>query len=541
MKRVIAAATIIFIFVSFVSVPQHTNLASFFVYYLNLVHFLVYNGVISILGVIFLFALVLLTGKSKSDVGRYQKWLQSLFRLIQILLLGSLIAYVLLFLIALFELNMLAALININPEIAGIESNRNTIAKSLEINGFAPKVFVAGSDSQKKLIDIALASTGYDNFYSQFILPSIPGIFVLPTNFTDSGIILIDNALIIEKLDTNDLETISPIVGYLLVSNFFSNRNIRFYPNIEVLTKQNYLKYRTDDFKQKIAALGTQISRIDSIISSMSAQIKDDKLEAENQNEQTQADSLYKRCLSVGYYRAGIFTRFYADSYCQNLKAKLNSEIKPPTNISTDWNRQLQRDEDLLVEYQYYSDMFKTQKKALLVSAGNIPRELGSFKPVKTIKLEYYSSSSFSTTDYLEVLTHEYLHYASFAKENSLQDGLFEEGLTEYFARRIIKENLGVDTNLGYPVYVKIITEMTKLIPESEFADIYFAKNEAQLEQTLDRVYGENFYENNQIIFETLQYASKPDQILTLANKIMKQIGGKTLSEKDLTSTPSRP
>jgi len=89
---------------------------------------------------------------------------------------------------------------------------------------------------------------------------------------------------------------------------------------------------------------------------------------------------------------------------------------------------------------------------------------------------------------------------------------------------------------LGYPVFVKIIAEMTKLIPESELADIYFTKDQATLEKTLDRVYGDGFYRNNKILFTSFQYASSQQQLLKLGNDVMKQIGGPTLVEKDLYS-----
>jgi hypothetical protein len=74
------------------------------------------------------------------------------------------------------------------------------------------------------------------------------------------------------------------------------------------------------------------------------------------------------------------------------------------------------------------------------------------------------------------------------------------------------------------------------MIPESELAEIYFTKDEVALQKALDRVYGDGFYENNQVIFETLQYTSSPKQALKLANDIMKRIGGEPLTEKDLKS-----
>jgi hypothetical protein len=50
-------------------------------------------------------------------------------------------------------------------------------------------------------------------------------------------------------------------------------------------------------------------------------------------------------------------------------------------------------------------------------------------------------------------------------------------------------------------------------------------------------VYGDGFYKNNYISFETLQYVSDPKEVLKVANGIMKKIGGAPLTEEDLYST----
>src|SRR6185436_6800522 len=117
--------------------------------------------------------------------------------------------------------------------------------------------------------------------------------------------------------------------------------------------------------------------------------------------------------------------------------------------------------------------------------------------------------------DFLESLVHEYLHYASYiSDERKFQSNFFEEGLTEYFARQIVKDDLHVDTHLGYPAQVAIITKMTEMITASEFAEIYFSKDEESLMRALNRVYGDNFYQNNFILFESLQYSSDRKQVL---------------------------
>jgi hypothetical protein len=215
----------------------------------------------------------------------------------------------------------------------------------------------------------------------------------------------------------------------------------------------------------------------------------------------------------------------------------INNENK---NI-TDWTKNLQSNEDLLTEYNYYLDFFKAQRKLVLTFKENLPHELGVFEPKDSIRIALNTTNSHAIADYFATLTHEYLHYASYVTDDKkLATSFFEEGLTEYFARQTIQNDLNISTNLGYPVFVKIINQMTNLIPESEFAEIYFTKDEDALESALNRVYGDNFYQDNLVLFESLQYTSDSQQVLSLANIIMKKIGGAPLKESDLLSSQSK-
>ena len=78
-----------------------------------------------------------------------------------------------------------------------------------------------------------------------------------------------------------------------------------------------------------------------------------------------------------------------------------------------------------------------------------------------------------------------------------------------------------------------------EVIPEAELSDIYFSKDQEGLERTLNRVYGDTFYEDTRFLFASLQYASNEKEVLELANAIMKKINGKSLTEEDLESTKS--
>jgi hypothetical protein len=226
-------------------------------------------------------------------------------------------------------------------------------------------------------------------------------------------------------------------------------------------------------------------------------------------------------------------------TYCQNLVADMENVLEKASSDLDSWNKRLQDSQSQLATAELYVNFFKTQVKLGDLLKGNIPYELGAFDAPDTIKVLVNSKSPHAIADYFATVTHEYLHYASYFENKSFTASFFEEGLTEYFARSAIKNNLNTGTNLGYPVFTRIISEMTNMIPESELADIYFSKDETRLRSVLNRVYGDNFYNDNLITFETLQYTSDPTQILKLANTIMKNIGASPLRESDVISTSS--
>lgn len=394
---------------------------------------------------------------------------------------GFFLAFLCLFLIAGAQLNFSATIINLNPKMVGIEDNETLIFKKLQTLSGPPIIIASDKDQKEILRAIAASTTGRNTFYGSAILPAIPNGFIFSIEKLHDSLLLIDNTLIISKINPQDMQLLSPLIGYDFVKNYFPTRVIKSYPKIAIMTKTEYLAYRKDDAKKKIIKIDAQIKKLDSIVSSISASMKKDE---KNDTEENQ---------------------------------------------------------NLLADYSYYDVFFKKQKNVLLLQLEKIPHENGVFVSPDSIKLTLDTTNPHGIADYFATVTHEYLHYASYVSdEKRFDSSFFEEGLTEYFARRAIKDTLNISTNLGYPVQVKIIGAMTNLITETELADIYFDKDEDALEQALDRVYGDGFYQNNEVLFETLQYASDSQQTLEIANKIMQKIGGPAVTQQDLYSSYSK-
>jgi len=481
MVLIISLLTLLFLFSVFtVSPPTQQFQNPFFAYYAHEISFITTRAIFFIIIYLILTFLFFRYNFDKK-YSVIKIFIFSTIQTIFVAALGFFIAYVLLFFIAFVQLNMSATIINFSPKLLGVEDNENLVFKKLETTNLSPQILASDGDQKDVLRAIASATTGTTNFYGSVILPSIPNFFLFSTNALQANMLLIDNTVIITKMSPDEMQLISPLIGYRFVKNYFPTRAIKFYPKVAIMNRQEYDAYRKDDAKKKIVKIDGQIKKIDSIISSLSASMKN----------------------------------------------------SPKDNTVPNQN--------ILNEYKYYDDYFKKQEKVLLLQSEKISHENGVFQSPDVIKLTLDTTSPHGIADYFATVTHEYLHYASYqGAEKRFDSTFFEEGLTEYFARSAIKDALNTSTNLGYPVQVKIINQMTNLITPTEFADLYFQKDEAGLENALDRVYGDGFYQKNQVLFETLQYASDPGQTLGIANEIMKRIGGTPLTEDDLYSSYSK-
>lgn len=539
----LALVTISFVIISFISNASVVFENSFLGYIFTQLLFITNNITICIVG-FGLLCFVVWPKKYSHKIHFSRRIWVAFFRALEFLVLGFFLAYVALFIIAFVHLNILAIFLNISPHAVGVTADRNAVIKELKNDYFPPKIVTSDTDQYKELLVVASTTTGVDNLYGSEIISSIPRFFIIPTKKPKSSVLSVGNTIIITHMNEADLEAISPLIGHLFIEHYFWGRSIMSDPNISVLDERSYIQFRQKDSKKKAALITSDIQKVDDKISSLSADIQRDEegiVSAQNLIQQiySQENAQYSSCMSVGEFRDEVFYHIHSKGDCQKQISALVDGATQANDTADSWKKKLQNDTNQMQNYQYYKTFFQSQIKRVLDLSTNIPHELGIFEPPNSIKMVINSTSSQTIADYLETVTHEYLHYASYTPKKSFQDTFFEEGLTEYFARNIIRDELHTTTNLGYPIQVKIITEMTKVIPEVEFADIYFNKDEVRLEKTLDRVYGDGFYDHNKVLFETLQYSSDPKQTLKLANEIMKKIGGAPLKENDLYSSPS--
>ncbi|TXH05370.1 MAG: hypothetical protein E6R05_02235 [Candidatus Moraniibacteriota bacterium] len=380
------------------------------------------------------------------------------------------------------------------------------------------------------------AGSFYSNSLKSFVVRKfspVPGVV------SDARVYLVGNSLIIGEIEQKDLEKLAPVFGRILVSQYFGSRFIKDEPQLSVIGRQEYLKYREEQINKVIADIQSDLEQVQSIVSSIAEEISyDRKMIGENQAGISEAQALknseYNRCINAGFYSYigyySYWVSLYSNSECRNQASRWDSIISQYQGNVNSWRAELVSDQKQHAEFIELRDIVAARKTLVEASKDNTPQELGVFVPEKEIKIALDSLSLESSVDLFSVLTHEYLHYTSYVSEERVLPSFFEEGLTEYFSRRVIQKKFGVDTNIGYPLVTRIIQEIANKIPEDELAEIYFTKDVVRLESTLDAVYGKDFYGQSKVYMSMISYVP-PLEALKYANNLLVRMGGSEVTE----------
>lgn len=478
-----------------------------------------------------------------------------------------------------FFITFMYGIIDLN--LSGLESknkiivNKDLIYKKLKEFKKPPKIIDKNYQINTSIIyQVFDKDSKKGNFYKESIINTIPTSFIPTFKLPRDNLILFEDYLIIKEINKYIIENITPITVKLLAKDYFNSEYIKKdEPKYEAIEKQDYLKFREQEINKQVQKIDSNIALINQDINKCNQEIGNANnkinilnsavLEAKNKiilnesaiikNEDAKKNN-YQYCLNAGYSQNDNFFHLYSNEYCENLKSNYDSIINKYQQNIKDWN-------DLIIKYEtnlkkwheaieyYQSQIIKLKenisildnyKKVYAFKKNIIIYELGIFLPESNIKIIIDETTSKSLADYFAIAEHEFLHYASYISEEKQQKFLsfFEEALTEYFARKIIKKEFNISTNQGYPLFSKIIEEMTKKVNENNLQDIYFTKDQEKLENVLNQTYGQDFYQKNQSDFTALYYSTSENE-LKIANNIMTKIEGKQLIKNDFYSKPS--
>lgn len=544
MPPLFVLAVIYSLFVSFVGTLSGEIDNSLLSYYHIQIEFIRNNLSLFLMTMLLLTIVFLLFSKSQSKnlLGRCFRFLQ---RLLAVFIVGSFVSFLLLYVIAFMQLNTLSLFASVTPKILGVETDSERITDRLKRASHPPDI-VQGSEEENLLLAIATAQSGKNSFYGSRVVSNIPAFLIIPMKRTGAGVLMVGNTLIVARVNSTGFQDVSPVVSYLLIKDYFPGRDVKFHPQVMLLSRVEYQKNREADFRKKLDVFDEVQLNIDENIE----QLTDSIIESQQQLIETQErlaqmraekEREYTACVNEGYYEGGVYQRVNSREDCRERVLGRDDAIFEVNQEIEQLSNSLQQDQEKLEAYQFYARYYGSQKTLTHQESGYVSYEFASFEPPETIMIAINAQDDpHSLADYFALLVHEYLHYATFDENGDrLTSAFFVEGLTEYFARNIVRSGLGVDTNLGYPVNVKIIDQMRRRVAESDLAEVYFSNDQSGLEKLLDRVYGESFYKDNLLTLETLHYSSSKDQILELGNEVMGVIGGPHLSEEDLATTYS--
>jgi hypothetical protein len=456
-----------------------------------------------------------------------------------ILLISSYTAPLVVYLLLLIQINNFLNLAVMNPSKAGLIVGNGQIINALNKYNKLPKLNVI-----KPIVNV--------DFFTNLNKKEIPEnrlvweiINLIPQEFSFNknklpSMFLYNNELYLTELNRSEIEDISPLLTKLIIKGYINKRYIKDEPNISIIGRQEYLKYREEEINKDLLEIDEQIKYTDYIIQEAynNQQITEQNINlAKTSIEESisKRDYYYNYCLNAGYhsYITGRFYYYYSKEECDSKLVEWNNYIAQTENDLRSFQSNLVFYQEIINEYRNYKEDWLFVRELVESQKSHTSYELGVFIPERTIKIALDSISPDNIEQYLSTLAHEYFHYASYVSQERKLLPFFEEGLTEYFARKSIRKSLGVNINIGYPIITKIIVEMSKKVGEKELENIYFTKDNDRLEYILDKTYGNGFYDESEYYFIALYYIQSTES-LKYANNIMFKIGGQEITENSI-------
>jgi len=275
--------------------------------------------------------------------------------------------------------------------------------------------------------------------------------------YTQNSLLGVENKIFVSEIEPEQIEIISTELGEYLVQKIYPELHDNRISQLEFVSKASYLEIRNKKLDDYIEYLNGQLTLVNQYIAQGEAYLAEDR-------------------------------------YYQQLYGQYGDE---------GWGHLVNLD------IQYLSELNAIKENILNLIASTEQEknedasEWGVYLPPNEIYIISQNEFDYTSTEYIHILIHEYLHFKSDSADTTNSDfpEFFEEGLTEFFTLRAM-QNAG--TSIFYTDAVRIIKEMTKKISIDEFWSIYRTKDTSQLKEVLDSTYGEGFYDNNQENFNDI-------------------------------------
>lgn len=456
------------------------------------------------------------------------------------------------------ELMLIEYKISSNPQPNNLIWDNELISQKLNDTVIIPKIIIAEDNLNSQIASYIITSkNNRSEFFKKNVL--MPSLDIFSINFlipNKSSIVMFRDNLYIRNFDGDSFQNISPSLGKLLVRNEFGSISGKDAPFIKTLAKDEYKSFRIHQINSRIRDMETLIDKLNYAIGlinkeMLSAKSNINYYKSLANSSYSQGESAFLRCSIAetcsstyvpgycGYFycTSGYFIRnctpMFSYSYCSSLRDSYYATGDQYIDTSNYWVGQYNDLVALFNEANEYKDKAVASKAIAEASKENISFELGMFMPDNNIKIAISSTESRMASEYISTLIHEYLHYDSYVSKDKSLPLFFEEGLTEYFSRKTQKNELGSDTNLGYPLITKIIERIAEKIPEQDLKEIYFSKDVDLLKASLEKNLGKDFFKKNEYYFAIISYI--PSKIaLSMANDMLEKIDLRKIEEDEI-------
>lgn len=515
-------------------------------YYVQIGQYLIQHWIIFLI-LLFIFSFISQISVNKKKRFSVKLNTSNFLALISSIFSSYIISLLLILVVSTVHVLLIGAVSTVNPGLVSITTNIDQIKEKIKSRSDIPTIIGSDNDSRVLIVEHSKLFVELSQFYKKNVLPVLPKFMFGIIKNPSSPIFLYQDYLVIKIIDKDAIQKISPLISKKIVQKYFDTKYIRDEPNVNVISRQDYLKYRDDQFNKQLAKIQLAIDEIRKQIRSVNSKISEAKsnistLQSYIVQNTGYRDDEYNKCVSATYTYYGYYSnytyRLNSDAYCnslRNTRDAQNAGYQDSINQNSQNLKYYQSQASGLNES--FSDL-DNYMSLIEQSKSSTPYELGLFEPTDSVKVVLESTSNKAVGDYFATLTHEYLHYTSYVSEERSLPQFFEEGLTEYLSRNAIKDSLKINTNLGYPLITKIIEVLAGKIDKNILSQIYFTKDLNLLTSTLDNVYGKNFYKDSESFFTLIPYLPS-EQALKFANNIMYRIDGPKLTEEVLYSTDS--
>ncbi|MEK7525976.1 MAG: hypothetical protein AAB546_00685 [Patescibacteria group bacterium] len=429
--------------------------------------------------------------------------------------------------------NILLANIN-KGGVGDVVWGKEKIQSRLESLDQVPIILESTKENlDKDIANIYLKNSGLSDYYQKQVIAVVPNSLLIKTSIPKDSMLMVKNYLFVNEIKDDEIQQVSPVLGYKLVKAHFGGKYIKSYPEVKVLGRQDYLKFREEQINKRVKAIEEVLADVKKQAAAANGALATARDKVAYYGNLLSVSSYareedYNYCVSLGSYYPE-----YTPSTCRTYVDQYwNAVIQKAEQEKRNWEGSLGARQREATYWNGLSSYVSEVKNIVEGQKDTIPYELGVFHDDNKIEIALDETNSKSIYPYTATLVHEYMHYTSHVSNERAIPLFFEESLTEYYARKVIQGNTNQDSQVGYPVLVKLIERMLEKVDAKKLEDVYFTKDQKALEALLEENYGKEFYEKNKLNFDILPFLSGEEQVKT-ANEIIEKIGGEKFKVED--------